>query len=92
MGIGSSAENEQKGDFPPLDSLSVEEQLSLIRHLRNEYKTKVKEIVKAQSQDEKVSSNDVPLVVAKDIDELLYAQIEPLIGIDTVTDYFSLFV
>eukprot|EP00944_MAST-04C_sp_MAST-4C-sp1_P007014 g7014.t1 len=77
MGIGSSAENEQRGGgVPPLDSLSVEEQLSLIRHLRSEYETKVEEIVKTRSQDEKACSNDIPLVVTKDVDDLLYAQIE----------------
>lgn len=76
MGISASAESEQKGGFPPLDSLSVEERLSLVRHLRSQYKSKVEEIVQARSQDGKAFSNDVPLVVAKDIDELLYAQIE----------------
>ena len=81
MGIGASTENQQKNNIPPLDTLSVKERLELVKHLRKEYKVKVKSIVndKKKKKDPNSSSkNDdvLPIVTTADIDDMLYAQIE----------------
>lgn len=81
MGIGASTENQQKNNIPPLDTLSVKERLELVKHLRKEYKVKVKSIVndkkKKKDPNSSTKNDDVlPIVTTADIDDMLYAQIE----------------
>ena len=74
MGVGASTEEQRKNNIPPLDTLSVEQRLELVRHLRSEYKEKVKSLI--DSQNGKETDIALPIVGTADIDDLLYAQIE----------------